>query len=79
MYIDQFDEYIRECLTKSKNALIYRRIGRNRPIVLINSSDETVHHKPLPLSRGCPIAIRRMRGGHVLMHYKMHETAAVGS
>ena len=30
--IDQFDEYIRECLTKSKNASIYRLIGHNRPM-----------------------------------------------
>ena len=46
MSIDQFDEYIRECLTKSKNTSFYRRFGRNRPIVLINGSDETVHHEP---------------------------------
>ena len=35
--IDQFDEYIRECLTKSMNASIYRRIGRNRQIDAFNS------------------------------------------
>ena len=29
--MDQFDEYIQECLTKSNNALISRQIGRNRP------------------------------------------------
>ena len=34
--IYQFDEYIREYLTKSKNALIYRRIGRNRPMDAFN-------------------------------------------
>ena len=79
VYIDQFDEYIREYLTKSKNTSLYRRIGHNRLIVLINGSDETVHHEPLPLSRGRPITIGRVRGGHVLMRYKMRETAAVGS
>ena len=30
VYIDQFDEYIQEYLTKSKNTLIDRRIGRMR-------------------------------------------------
>ena len=77
--IDQFDEYIRECLTKSKNTSFYRRIGHNRPIALINGSDETVHHEPLPLSRGRPIVIGCVRGGHVLMPYKTRETPSVGS
>ena len=77
--MDQFDEYIRECLTKLKNTSFYRRFGRNRLIVLINGSDETVHHEPLPLSRGRSITIRRVRGGHVLMCYKTRETPSVGT
>ena len=36
VYIDQFDEIIQECLTKSKNTLIYRRIGRNCPMEAFN-------------------------------------------
>ena len=36
VYIDQLDEYIQEYLTKSKNAFIYRRIGRNRPMDAFN-------------------------------------------
>ena len=34
--IDQFDEIIQECLTKPKNTLIYRRIGRSRPMENFN-------------------------------------------
>ena len=75
----QFGEIIKEDLTKSKKTSFYRRIGRNRPITLINGSDETVHHKPLPLSRGRSIAIERVRGGHVLMRYKMREMSSVRS
>ena len=30
--MDQFDEIIQECFTKLKNTLIYRRIGRKRPM-----------------------------------------------
>ena len=30
VYVSQFDEYIREYLTNSKNALFYRQIGSNR-------------------------------------------------
>ena len=77
--VHQFDEYIREYLTKWKNTSFYRQIGRNCPIALINGSDETVHHEPLPFSRGHPIAIGHMRGGHVLMRYKTHETRFVRS
>ena len=77
--IGHMSEIIREYLTKSKNTSFCRRIGRNRPIALINGSDETVHHKPLPLSRGRLIAIRRVRGGHVLMRFKTRETPSVGS
>ena len=79
VYIDQFDEYIQECLTKLKNTSFYRRFGRNRPIVLINGSEEMVHHEPLPLSHGRPIAIRRVREGHVLMRHKTYETPSAGS
>ena len=57
----QFSEIIRERITKSKNTSIYRRFGRNRPIALINGSDEMVHREPLPLIRGCLIAIGRVR------------------
>ena len=32
----QFGEIIQECLTKSKNASIYRQIGRKRPIDVFN-------------------------------------------
>ena len=53
----QLDEIPRECFTKSKNGSFYKRIGRNRPISFINGRDETVHHKPLQLSPGRPIAI----------------------
>ena len=34
--MDQFDEYIREYLTKLKNTSIYRRIGCNRLIDAFN-------------------------------------------
>ena len=36
VWIDQFDEYIREYLTKSKNTSFYRRIGRNRSMDVFN-------------------------------------------
>ena len=60
VYIDQFDEIIQECPTTSKNT-IYWRFGRNRPIVLINGSNETVHCEPLPLSHRRSIVIGRVR------------------
>ena len=41
---------------KSKNSSFYKRIGRNRPIALMNGCDEMVHHEPLPLSPDSPIA-----------------------
>ena len=72
-------EIIQEYLTISKNSSFYRRIGRNRSIALINGYDETVHHEPLLISRGRPIAIRHMREGHMLMRYKTGETSSVGS
>ena len=40
---------------------IYRDFGRNRPIKLINGSDETIDHEPLPLSRRRLIADGRLR------------------
>ena len=43
----QLSEFLLECLTKSKNGLFYKGIGRNRPISLINGRDETVHQEPL--------------------------------
>ena len=35
-----------------KNMSIYTKFGRNRPIVLIDGYDETVHDGPFRLSRG---------------------------
>ena len=35
-----------------KNNSIYTKFGRNRPIVLIDGYDETVHDGPFRLSRG---------------------------
>ena len=54
-------ETLQECLQKLKNTSFYRRTGHNRPIALINGSDETVHHELLPLSPDHPIAIGRVR------------------
>ena len=75
----RLSEIIQECLQKSRNTSFYRRIGRNRPITLINGSDETIHHEPLPLSRGHPIAVGCVRRGHVLVRYKTREMPSVGS
>ena len=75
----RLSEILQECLQKSKNASIYRQIGRKRPIALINCCDETVHHEPLPLSRDRPIAIRHVRRSHMLRRYKTRETSSVGS
>ena len=36
VWIDQFDEYIREYLTKSKNTSFSRRFGRNHPMDAFN-------------------------------------------
>ena len=52
----RLSEFLLECFTKSKSTSFYKRIGRNRPIALINGCDETVHHEPLPLSPNRPIA-----------------------
>ena len=52
----RLSKFLLECFTKSKITSFYMRIGRNRPIALINSYDETVHHEPLPLSPDRPIA-----------------------
>ena len=46
----RLSKFLLECLKKSKNNSFYKRIGRSRPIALINGCDETVHHEPLPLS-----------------------------
>ena len=75
----RLSEIIQECLQKSKNASIYKQIGRNRPISMINGCDETVHHEPLPLSHDRSIAIGRVRRSHVLRRYKTRETSSVGS
>ena len=75
----QLSEILPECLQKSKNTSFYKRIGRNRPIALINGCDETVHHELLPLSRDRPIVIGRVRRSHVLRRYKTRETSFVGS
>ena len=57
----RLSKFLLEYFTKSKTSLFYKRIGRNRPIALINGCDETVHHEPLPLSPDCPIAIGCVR------------------
>ena len=44
------------CFRIVKNMSFYRASFRNRPIALMNGCDETVHHKPLPLSADCPIS-----------------------
>ena len=43
----QLGEFLLECFTKLKNGSFYKRIGRNRPISLINGRDETIHHELL--------------------------------
>ena len=75
----RLSKYLLKCLQKSKNASIYRQIGRNRLIALINGFDKTVHHEPLPLSRDRSIVIRRARRSHVLRRHKTRETSSVGS
>ena len=40
-----------ECLQSSKNISLYRLIGRNRPIFLIDGYDKTVYCGPFQLSR----------------------------
>ena len=60
VYIDQLDEYIRECLTKLKNASIYRRSARNRRMDAfnlhqrsrLNAPRQTVINRSWPLDRG---------------------------
>ena len=41
-----------ECLQMLKNILFYRAFGHNRPIVLINGYDGTVHRGPFQISHG---------------------------
>ena len=56
----RLSEIPRECLQKSKNASIYRQIGRNRPIDAfnphqrpgLNASQRTVMVKSQSLDRG---------------------------
>ena len=57
----RLSEFLLEYLTISKNSSFYKRIGRNRPIALMNGCDETVHHEPLPLNPDRPIAKGRSR------------------
>ena len=40
-----------ECVTIAKNSSFYSNFGRNRPIVLIDGYDETVHRGPFRLNR----------------------------
>ena len=47
----QLSEILQECLQKSKNASFYRRIGRNRQIILFNGYNEIVHRGPFQLNR----------------------------
>ena len=53
----RLSEILQECLQKSKNASFYRRIGRNRRIILINGYDEMVHRGPFRLNRNHRIAM----------------------
>ena len=46
----RLSEFLLKCFTKSKSSSFYKRIGRIRPIALINGCDEMVHHELLPLS-----------------------------
>ena len=61
VWIDQFDEYIQECLTKLKNALSYRRIGRNRRMALIKGYNRTVHREPFQKCHSRPIRDEALR------------------
>ena len=45
-------EFQLECLESSKNMSFYSTFGCNRPIVLIDGYDGTVHRGPFHLSRG---------------------------
>ena len=80
--IDQFNEYIRECLTKSKNASIYRQIGRNRTIDAfnphqrsgLNASRQIVTNISLPLDRGWTLYMQ-----HAFVRYETRENVSVGS
>ena len=80
--IDQFDEYIREYLTKSKNASIYKRIRPNRPIDAfnphqrsrLNASRQTVTNISWLLDRGWTLQMQ-----HAFMRYETRENASVGS
>ena len=45
-----------ECLESSKNRSFYSTFGRNRPIVLIDGYDGTVHRGPFQTCRGRPIS-----------------------
>ena len=47
----RLSEIPQEYLQSSKNISLYKLIGCNRPIVLIDSYDETVHRGSFQLSR----------------------------
>ena len=68
----QFDWIALECFTNTKNILIYRTFGRNRPMKRINGSDETHDRESLPLSRGRWITNGGSRWSHVVVRYKTH-------
>ena len=66
LYIGQFAEYIRECLTKSKNTSFYRRIGCNRPMDAfnlhqrsrLNASRRIVMNRSQSLDRGWMLSMK---------------------
>ena len=70
VWTDQFDYFALECFKNRKNISIYRDFGRNRPINLINGSDETVYREPLQLSRVSWIADGALTWSHVFARYK---------
>ena len=45
-------EILLECLQRMKNTSFYSIFGRNRPIVLIDGYDGTVHRGSFQISRG---------------------------
>ena len=67
--MSQFGEIIQECLTKSKNASIYRQIGRNRLIDAfnphqrsgLNASKRTVMKISWPPDSGWSVWMRSLR------------------
>ena len=46
----QLDEILLECLQRMQNTSFYSVFGRSRPIVSMDSYNETVHREPFQLS-----------------------------